>query len=326
MPSAKTCDGVLHAQSAIAALSDERSIALKQLILTGRKWRSGTLSVCFFQGSDAIRGRIAAVAREWNAATPRMQLNFGRQASPPTCGTGGPYDIRVDLNSDYYSSDIGESHSRNQTFATMHLGRMLTAPPEDEGQFRHLVLHEFGHALGLLHEMKHPDVRCDEEMAWAALLQKYRERYGSEFSEDRVRSEFKRIANFEIGVSVEVLPFDSNSVMLYSFPEGCYHRRSDSSCYADLNTVLAPADREAVRRLYERPPTASTFRLAEEAARAGMPAAQAYLSLDMAPPEHAAAALRIYKELKASDIGAVSPSHRLREALTQASENLYGVD
>ena len=89
-----------------------------------------------------------------------------------------------------------------------------------------LVLHEFGHALGMQHEMKNPNIK----LTWieSVLVQSYG---GAAF----VKSQITSTVNPS---TVNALAFDKNSVMIYNLPantnkEGVEMRPSNS--YTDID-------------------------------------------------------------------------------------------
>lgn len=111
------------------------------------KWSNGsTVTIRFFDGSSALRSRVMNYAREW---TLFANLNFRVVSS-------GPADIRVSFVQNGASwSMIGNSSARsNQNSPSMNFGWLDDNTPDYE--VKRTVLHEFGHALGLLHEHQNP--------------------------------------------------------------------------------------------------------------------------------------------------------------------------
>lgn len=106
----------------------------------------GTVTVRFLDGSSALRNRVMNFASEW---TQFANLNFRVVNS-------GPADIRVSFVQNGASwSMIGNSSARsNQNSPSMNFGWLNDHTPDYE--VRRTVLHEFGHALGLLHEHQNP--------------------------------------------------------------------------------------------------------------------------------------------------------------------------
>jgi hypothetical protein len=109
-------------------------------------WPTGSeLDVGFVDGSPAAREAVAAVASEW-AHTGNFELAFHVDAE-----VSDELDIIVLFGSDECRSEIGPS-SREPTGST-YVSMQLCHVDHQLGtdSFRRVVLHEFGHALGLGH-------------------------------------------------------------------------------------------------------------------------------------------------------------------------------
>ncbi len=128
------------------------SAGMKDLagVLKDARWKRGEeITISFLEGDEALRERVRKVAREWTG--PNM-ANLALSFRNDTNAT----DIRISFQPDGSWSMIGNTcRSRTDTSkATMNL--RLTADSSEQ-QVRRLVLHEFGHALGLIHEHQVPN-------------------------------------------------------------------------------------------------------------------------------------------------------------------------
>jgi len=110
-------------------------------------WDVGqTLRVQFLDGSAFLQQKVMQYAPIWEQYA-NIKFDFVQNS---------PSDIKISFatRGKYYSI-IGKAASR---FApnepTMNLG---FSESTSESQFRRLILHEFGHAIGLHHEHQHPE-------------------------------------------------------------------------------------------------------------------------------------------------------------------------
>lgn len=138
-----------HAKAAAAAVAENpdnrppMGIApagtLSMALITGKKWQPGrTLTVAFLDGTAAKQSLVKRVAPEW---CKYANVNFSFVG-----GRSG--DIRISFAQEGAWSYIGTDAlgiPRNQ--CTMNFGFI------DEAT----ILHEFGHALGCIHEHQHPE-------------------------------------------------------------------------------------------------------------------------------------------------------------------------
>ena len=115
--------------------------------LQSYKWETGsTINVKFIGGEASVRSSIQTVVLEWEKYA-NVHFNFVNS---------GPSDIRIsfDPNKGAYSKIGTMALYVPQTSETMNLGWFNSSTPYEE--IRRTTLHEFGHALGLLHEHQSP--------------------------------------------------------------------------------------------------------------------------------------------------------------------------
>jgi len=127
-------------------------------------WNNGsTLRIQFLGGSEFVQNRVKYYAQEW---TRHANLNFSYV-------TSGPADVRISFvrNGSSWSMLGSQARSAPNHRATMNFGWFDDNTPEEE--FRRTVLHEFGHALGLLHEHQNPagGIPWDEAAVYAFYYQ-----------------------------------------------------------------------------------------------------------------------------------------------------------
>jgi hypothetical protein len=119
----------------------------KAAVLNGVKWNPGdVVTVRFMEGDQKLRERVKAVAREWMQHA-NVTLSFVNE---------GDADIRIAFQQGKGSwSYLGtDARTIPKDQPTMNYGWLTPDSPDDE--VRRVVLHEFGHALGLIHEHQNP--------------------------------------------------------------------------------------------------------------------------------------------------------------------------
>lgn len=104
---------------------------------TGRVLRVGAVG-----GTPVVRARVHRVAAEWTARAD-LSLEF--------VGVGRHAEIRVAFDAGASWSELGrDALWVPDDLPTMNLGALTADTPD--GELRRVVLHQFGHALGLRHD------------------------------------------------------------------------------------------------------------------------------------------------------------------------------
>ncbi|WP_024686166.1 MULTISPECIES: matrixin family metalloprotease [Pseudomonas] len=124
------------------------------LVAFNKYWARGrTLKIAFLKNPPApLTGPIIDAARKW---LPHVNLKF-------EFVTGGPSDIRIGLNTHLNWSELGTDAlliAQDQPTMEFNFGELFEADLKPKPELERIVLHEFGHVLGAVHEHQHPDAK-----------------------------------------------------------------------------------------------------------------------------------------------------------------------
>lgn len=226
-------DTVGYCSAVDSAVTPPRAAAL-----AGKTWSAPGLIRCgFLDGPAEYRDRVQVHCRAWEEGTGvRFRwVQFGAA------------DVRITFagpTGRFYSliGTDGDSPGFGADGHTMALGfppgwRLGTEAVERE--IRRLILHEFGHALGLVHEHSSPEAGAFFREP-ALVYDYYRRTQGW----DRATVDQNVLAHYrsdQIGLRTD---FDAGSIMLYWFPAEITTRPTS------VNYELSDGDRALAAALY----------------------------------------------------------------------------
>lgn len=213
--------------------------------VSGLFWYQGqTVRVKFLGGSPFVQAKVQEYAHQWSQYSS-IKFEF--------VTTGGA-DIRISFAQGKGSfSLIGKNAVTNsinletnrvyasRTGPTMNFGWFSDNTPDME--FSRTVLHEFGHALGLIHEHQQP--LADIPWNRPVVYEYYMSTQG--WTADQVNT---NIFNRYRSRSTQYSAYDKLSIMHYAIPAVLL---TDPSYASDWNYVLSETDKNFIRTFHQTP-------------------------------------------------------------------------
>jgi hypothetical protein len=204
----------------------------RMAIITQALWKPGSvIKVRFMDGEDDVKRKVEEIAHGWEDHAS-VRFDFGDHSDAA---------VRISFQQEGSWSFLGTVALQIPTDEpTMNYG-WLTPDSEDE-EYSRVVLHEFGHALGAIHEHQSPDVRIpwDKEAVYA-----YYARQG--WSRTQVNENLFRAYSPE---GIQFSRFDAESFMLYAVDDAL----TEGDWSVGWNTSLSEQDKAFIRSQY--PPAA----------------------------------------------------------------------
>jgi serralysin len=169
-------------------------------------WKAGTpVRVHFLDGLSEVQAKVEAIAHQWSQYA---NLTFEFVGDPDA-------EIRISFEQNGSWSAVGTDALVEEYFPkdepTMNFGWLT--PQSDDKEYSRVVLHEFGHSLGLIHEHESPagGIKWNKEAVYRALS-------GPPNNWDRATIDHNMFEVYDRTVT-QFTAFDPLSIMLYSFPK-----------------------------------------------------------------------------------------------------------
>ncbi len=208
----------------------------KLALFTGKMWPNGkALGVLFLDGSSTQKSKVMLHAVAW-CKDANIKLNFS---------TGSGAQIRISFKADPGSwSAVGTDCLHTEAFPhdepTMNFG-WLEDGTEDE-EYRRVVIHEFGHALGAIHEHQNPKGGIQWNLD---AVYEYFSGPPNNWSKEEI--DFNIIQKYSMD-QLNATKFDRKSIMLYSFPP----QMIIGGTGTPENTKLSVGDKRFIKKMYPK--------------------------------------------------------------------------
>jgi hypothetical protein len=272
----------VRARAAANAEHKGGAFGVQYFMFYGKRWpeaSSKPITVAFNGGTEELDSKIAHVASEWS--------NYGNVKFDFTDPATGHYrqwsrtdtafkaDIRIafdGVDGPGYWSLVGTDSSDATLIAPNQASLELQGfasqlPPDWAGTVRH----EFGHALGLMHEHQMPVGGCDQDFKWeddpgytptqdinGQYVNDTKGRhpgiytllagYPNYWPADKVKSNMRQLTidyhNYDYGA------FDPMSIMKYYFDPSYFVSGTAAHCYSDKNNEISPVDQSGIHKWY----------------------------------------------------------------------------
>ena len=203
-------------------------------LLTGKLWKPGrTLRVRFLDGDPVVQTRLQPFAHVWSKHA-NVKLVFGDDADA---------EIRISFRQQGSWSYVGtDALSIPRGEATMNFGWLT--PESDDDEFSRVVTHEFGHALGAVHEHQNPAA----EIPWdKPTVYDYYAGAPNFWTKEQV--EINLFQRYDAQQS-QFSQFDPKSIMLYPIPE----EFTIGDFSVGWNRVLSDTDKSFIGKIYPLEP------------------------------------------------------------------------
>lgn len=204
-------------------------------VVNSKKWQPGSTIKCrFLDGSAKMKKKVEAIAHLWEQ---HCSLRFKFVAT-------GSAEIRISFYADSGSWSAVGRDALNSSYFPLHQPTMNYGWLRDntvDAEYSRVVLHEFGHAMGCIHEHQSPKFsRIWNKKAVLKYFQGPPNFWTPAEIEHNVLKKYS-----SLGISAT--EFDPASIMLYTFDGALF---SDGMGRTNDNTKLSAKDIKMIKSMY----------------------------------------------------------------------------
>ncbi len=215
--------------------ADEIGHVAKMALVASKRWAPGYVLRCrFLDGSAKMRKKVRTLSKAWEKHA-NVTIKFVSNA---------PAEVRISFYADDGSWSAVGRDALNASYFPPHLPTMNfgwvrdNSDPEED---RAVILHEFGHALGCIHEHQSPTF--DRKWNKAAVLEYFQ---GPPNFWDKADIEDNVLKKYSPH-GIRATAFDPESIMLYAFDAELF---SDGKGATNENSQLSSTDRSMIGKMY----------------------------------------------------------------------------
>jgi hypothetical protein len=207
----------------------------RMALIDTKKWKSGdTLNCRFLDGSSKMKKKTEDIAHQWEDHA-NIKLKFI---------DSGPAEIRISFCADRGSWSMLGQDALVTEYIPLHQPTMNYGWLRDDtidAEYLRVVLHEFGHALGCIHEHQSPTFNRTWNME---MVNKYFQGPPNFWKDETIES---NVIGKYSSEGISATRFDPESIMLYAFDGVLF---SDGLGPTNTNNTLSEKDIEMIKFLY----------------------------------------------------------------------------
>jgi hypothetical protein len=204
---------------------------LRATLVKAFMWQAGdVITASFLDGDPGLQARVRKVAQSWSQyVNVKFQFSDGPNA-----------DIRISFSQGPGSWSLVGTQCRTAPVGSVTMNYGWLKPESDDLEVQRVVLHEFGHALGLIHEHQNPagGIQWNKPVVYA-----YLQGPPNNWTPEKVDRNMFQLYQEDLTVHTKV---DAQSIMMYAIPA----QFTLDGYSAGINTTLSDIDKSFMSEMY----------------------------------------------------------------------------